>query len=245
MLTVKFEGVGEIKRTLGDMAAKQVPFAIAQALTKTAREIATQKQNAIRSTFDRPREQTVKAIQTKGATKQNLTAIVSIRDDKALPASEYLAANIKGGGRSLKRSEIMLRAAGILPSGMFTVPGAGAKLDAYGNMSRGQINQILSYFRTFGKTTLNTTRMNMSDAKRNKMAARRAYFIVPIKDRKIKLYPGIWQQIGKEIKPILMFVNAPKYNSIFEFEDIDFNGVSEIFHHHFNTEFENAMRTAK
>lgn len=244
MITVKIEGLEELKRKMGNMG-KQVTFAAAQALTKTARDIADQRQKTARSTFDRPREQTVRAIQAKGATKQNLTSTVSIRDDRAVPASAYLAANIKGGGRSLKRSEIMLRAAGILPSGMFTVPGAAAKLDAYGNMSRGQINQILAYFRTFGRTTLNSTRMNMSAAKRSKTAARRAYFIIPVKDRKIGLYPGIWQQDSNNIKPVLMFVSAPRYKAIFGFDKVDRDEISSKFRSYFNAELEQAMRTAK
>ncbi|MDF5999583.1 hypothetical protein P4050_14390 [Pseudomonas aeruginosa] len=43
-----------------------------------------------------------------------------------------------------KASERNLRARGILPAGMFVVPAEGARLDQYGNMSRGQMIQILS-----------------------------------------------------------------------------------------------------
>ena len=48
------------------------------------------------------------------------------------------------GPRVDKASERNLRARGILPAGMFVVPAEGARLDQYGNMSRGQMIQILS-----------------------------------------------------------------------------------------------------
>ncbi|WP_230685410.1 hypothetical protein, partial [Streptococcus pneumoniae] len=84
-----------------------------------------------------------------------------------------------------------------------TIPGKEAKLDAYCNMSRGQIVAILSYFRTFGLVAqgagnigsygsdrsgnarfINTGRMNRA----KKTRARDAYFFVPVRDRKLGLY---------------------------------------------------------
>ncbi len=37
-----------------------------------------------------------------------------------------------------------MRQAGVLPGGMFWVPGSAAKMDRYGNISTGQIVQIVS-----------------------------------------------------------------------------------------------------
>ena len=147
----------------------------------------------------------------------------------------------------MKRSEIMLQAAGILPAGMQTVPGEAAKLDQYGNMSRGQINQILSYFQTFGITTLNSSRMNMSTAKRAKMAKTRSYFVIPVGNLSgTKLRPGIWQQDGKrDIKPVLMFVRPGTYKSRFAFEDIGVKVIQDTFNDEFDTAMAEAMRTAR
>jgi hypothetical protein len=228
-------------------AEKQVRFATAVALTRTGYRVYNAEGAGVKQAFDRPTPSTQRAFQVEKATRDNLTATVSIKQRSAgLPADEYLHAGIVGGKRGMKRSEIMLQAAGILPQGMQTVPGKAAKLDAYGNMSRGQINQILSYFATFGITTLNSGRMNMTAEKRTKVAKNRAYFVIPVSDRKTKLYPGIWQQDGRrDIKPVLMFVKPGVYKAIFAFEDIGAKEVQAAFNDEFDTAMENAMRTAR
>ena len=66
---------------------------------------------------------------------------------------------VAGGRRSLKSAEKMLAAKNYLPGGMVTVPGAGAKLDAYGNMSRGQLVQLISALLAFPKTGYNANRV--------------------------------------------------------------------------------------
>ena len=245
LLTVEVD----LTQVMGEvnLAEKQVRFATALALTRTAYRVSAAEGAGVKQAFDRPTPATQRAFQVDKATRDNLTATVSIKQrTSGLPADEYLHANMVGGNRAMKRSEIMLQAAGILPPGMQTVPGAGAKLDAYGNMSRGQINQILSYFQTYGITTLNSGRMNMTAAKRAKMSARRAYFVVPVADRTVKLFPGIWQQDGpRNIKPVLLFVKPGVYKAIFAFEDIGAKEVQAAFNDEFETAMADAMRTAK
>jgi hypothetical protein len=181
------------------------------------------------------------------ATKEALTAVVRFTErGEGVPAAEYLRHNITGGRRVLKRSEIMLRAAGILPEGMLTIPGKAAKLDAYGNMSRGQIVSILSYFRTFGRTPLNSTRMNMTRVSRARMERRRRdYFVVPIRDRKLKLYPGIWQRDGNELKPLLMFVSWGIHKPLLKLDLRTRRVVQRDFGRLFDQAFSDAMRTAR
>jgi hypothetical protein len=228
-------------------AEKQVRFATALALTRTGYRVSERETKGVQQAFRHPKPATLRAFQVDKATRDNLTATVSIKKrDSGLPADEYLHADIVGGKRGMKRSEIMLQAAGILPPGMQTVPGKGAQLDAYGNMSRGQIVQILSYFATFGVTTLNSSRMNMTAEKHAKMSRRRSYFVIPVYDRKTKLYPGIWQQDGKrDIKPVLMFVKPGTYKAIFAFEDIGAKEVQAAFNGEFDTAMADALRTAR
>lgn len=230
-----------------NIAEKQVRFATALALTRTAYRVSKAEGAGVLKAFDRPTPSTQRAFQVDKATRDDLTAVVSIKQRSAgLPADEYLHANIVGGQRAMKRSEIMLQAAGILPPGMQTVPGKAAQLDSYGNMSRGQINQILSYFQTFGITTLNSGRMNMTAAKRAKVARKRAYFVIPVADKTTKLYPGIWQQDGpRDIKPVLMFVKPGIYKAIFAFEDIGAKEVQAAFNEEFDSAMADALRTAR
>ncbi|NJD24073.1 MAG: hypothetical protein FIB06_01570 [Betaproteobacteria bacterium] len=230
---------------------KQINFAASQALNKTAREIEKAQRDKIGGTFDRPKPATAKATYVVRSTKTNLEARIGIKNRTAgIPAAEYLAPNIGKSGsrpRSYKRSEMMLRSAGILPAGMYTVPGKEAKLDAFGNMSRGQIVQILGYFRTFGTTRLNSARMNMSDKRRQGMAKRNAdYFIVPISDRKLKLYPGIWQRTSSNtLAPVLMFVSRPVYKAIYDFEGTAERLANKIFYQEFKASLSYALSTAR
>lgn len=141
----------------------------------------------------------------------------------------------------------MLRRAGILPPGMYTVPGKGASLDAYGNMSRGQIVQILSFMSIFGNSSLNSKRMNMKNEKRAALTSKaQDYFVVPVNDRKLKLYPGIWRRKGnQEIIPVLMFVSQPVYKAIYSLEETAKKVVRNRFRSEFDAALADALRTAR
>lgn len=244
-ISVSVKGMDQVKAMLAGKA-KQIPYATSLAINAVAKAVEEEQRKTIGAKFDRPKAQTVKATYMLRSSKTNLTATVGLKDrGRGVPAAEYLAPNIGKSGRvprNPKRSEFMLRAAGILPSGLYTVPGKEARLDAYGNMSRGQIVQILSYFRTFGNTALNTKRMNATDKYRAKQAKqRRQYFVVPVADRKLKLHPGIWQETpDRTLAPILMFVSRPVYNAVY-----DFYGVGKkVVDRRFDEEFRRAWRIA-
>lgn len=248
-IDVKINGMDKLQAMLAGQA-KQVKFAAAVALTRTAKNVEDEERKAMGGVFDRPKAQTMKATFIRKATKENLEAVVGIKDRSGgIPAAEYLHPNIGTSGkkaRNYKRSEYMLHQAGILPAGLYTVPGKGAKLDEYGNMSRGQIVQILSYFKTFGNTALNSKRMRMTDKTRSTMVRRATdYFVVPAAI-KGSLYPGIWRRNGQsKIEPILMFVSRPTYKAIYDFEGIATKVVRRTFGAEFDKAFDQAMRTAR
>ena len=110
-------------------------------------------------------------------------------------------------------------------AGMFVVPGADAQLDAYGNMSTGQIIQILSQLRI--TLTAGHTRNMPLPTKGNERkvinAQRKAggrYFVIKPGTKGAK--PGIYRRefIGNNITPIAMFVKAPSYSARFDFDAI-------------------------
>lgn len=251
-INVSVEGFDAAKARLLGMG-KQVNFAAAVALTRTAKLIQDEIQREIPAVFDRPKPQTVsKSTFILKATKSNLQSTIGFKQrSQGVPAAEYLHPNIGDNGRrsarNYKRSEFMLRRAGILPPGMYTVPGKGASLDAYGNMSRGQIVQILSFMSVFGNSALNSKRMNMKNEKRAALTSKaQDYFVVPVHDRKIKLYPGIWRRKGnKEIIPVLMFVSPPVYKAIYSLEKTALKVVRNRFRSEFDAALAEALRTAR
>ena len=247
MIKVEIQGLDVALAKVAGMQ-KQVQFAAAKALTQTAVKVREDIGRNMPSELDRPKPGTTRALRVEKATRENLTAVVRLNNrGEGVPSQEFIGHNVTGGRRGMKRSEIMLQRAGILPSGMYTIPGKEAQLDAYGNMSRGQIVSILSYFRTFGSTPLNSKRMNMTDKARAARARRRTdYFVVPIRDRKLKLYPGIWQRQGDNtLAPVLMFVKPGTHRKLVKIYETGDKVVARDFNRLFDAAFADAMRTAR
>ncbi len=246
MIKVQVQGMDKLVAQLQGMS-KQVKFATAVALTRTAQAVKDDLGRLMPTELDRPKPTTTKAMRIEKATKEKLTAVVRLANrGEGVPSQEFIGHNVTGGRRGMKRSELMLRAAGILPDGLYTIPGKEAKLDAYGNMSRGQIVSILSYFRTFGITPLNSARMNMKDKTRARMVQRRGeYFVVPVRDRKLGLYPGIWRRSGNELQPLLMFVSPGTHKKLVKFYETGERVARRDFNRHFDQAFAEAMRTAR
>lgn len=252
MIKVKIEGMDKTLAHLAGMQ-KQVKFAAAVALTRTAQAAKVEVARLMPAELDRPKPGTTRALRVEKATRYDLTAVVRLLNrGEGVPSQEFIGHNVTGGRRGMKRSELMLRAAGILPEGLYTIPGKEAKLDAYGNMSRGQIVSILSYFRTFGVTVLkdgsllNSSRMNMTAKTRGRMEKRRAeYFVVPVRDRKLGLYPGIWRRSGNELQPVLMFVKPGTHKKLVKIHETGERVVRREFNKLFDQAFADAMRTAR
>lgn len=242
----------DAERMLSDVQRRQLPFALSVAINNTAKDVQDELSGATR-VFDRPRSFTVRGTVMTRSTKTNLTAVVALKSRNAggTPVNEYLQAEVEGGRRADKRSEVLLQRAGILPPGYQTRPGSGARLDAYGNMSRGQVVQILSYFRAFGLVSTSGRARGRSGTqtasqKLNRSAKPRRpseLFIVP--DGMAGLATGVWQRTGKQIKPILIFIRPPSYKPIYKFEEVARKAVTLKFNANFNQAFRRAMATAR
>jgi hypothetical protein len=203
---------------------KRLPIAIAIALTKTAKLVQAEERAEMERVFDRPTPYTLGSVMVAPATKDTLEASVWLKDDDkgggSHPATEYLVPHIDGGARVEKRSEFILRNAGILPTGMIAIPGQAARLDAYGNISRGQVQQILSGLRVSESVAGHT-----SDRPREKSRQRKGlaqFFVASRYGRGRHLHPGVWERAGATVRPILMFVRGARYT-----KRLDFHGVAD------------------
>ena len=229
-IDVKFD-TREITKYLNDIEKKQVPFATARALTSTARDVKDELIREMDRVFDRPTRYTKSAFYIRSATKKKLVASVGIKDFsfKGIPAIKFLAPQIYGGTRNPKRFELWLRRRSILPEGMFAVPARGAKLDRYGNLSRGQITKMLANLQALPDMAQRTT-----DSRKI------VYFVA-----KIKGIRGIWRKRGKKIQPFMVFVKAPRYKKRFDFEGVSNKVIGKRFSKNFNKALANALATAK
>lgn len=182
-------------RQLTELEKSQIPFAMAQTINGLAFRIRDGWKGAIRAEFKNPRTFTVNAPLVTKATKSNLTGVVFMRDQAAggIAPAKYLLAQVFGGEARLKRSEKALTALGLLPDGMRVAPGRGARLDASGDISGRQFKGIISGLKDKSS----------------------GYFAIT--DRaKSHLKPGVFQRKGtrrkRNIRSILNFIPAPKYN---------------------------------
>jgi len=244
-ISVKIVGLEALKSNMAGKA-KQIRFAVASALTKTAKNVEEAERREMRDVFDRPTPNTLNSLYVKPATSASLTATVGIKDfaGKGIAASKYLASQINGGSRRVKRFEKALQAVGALPGGYRAVPGSAAKMDAYGNMQGGQIVQILSFFKAFpeaGYKANMTDKRRASLAKGTKKKQGFAYFVGRPGDR---LPLGIWQRfnmgLGSAIKPVIIFVPHAIYEATFDFEYVARRTVERTW----ETEFNKAMAVA-
>ena len=143
--------VDDLKRQLTALQQKEVPFATVVALTRTAGDAKDAVVEEMKRVFDRPTRWTLESMRVEPAKKTQAVPMAEVlwKDfaDHGTEGGKYLRPQIEGGTRRFKRYEGAMLHAGVIPNGMFTVPGPGAEIDAHGNMSPAQIVKMLSDLR--------------------------------------------------------------------------------------------------
>ena len=190
----------DLQAHLSRLSDRQIRIAASWALNDTARDVLAHVQSQMDEVFDRPTPFTKNAFTVRGATPNKLAAEVTERP--SVGRRHYLKVQEGGGQRGRTGLEGLLDAR-LAYDGIITAvtPAAGAKLDAYGNWSRGERNQALSAVQAQRDTTANTTK---ASRRRNR---KRAGFFVPKAES--RLSPGIWKrEPDGTISKILHFTKA-------------------------------------
>lgn len=148
-VTLQATGMDAVRHELQGFSERRLRAATASALTATASGIKAAEVREMSDVFDRPTRWTLGSVYSKGATAADLSAEVGIKgaDQGGRSAVAWLRWQVDGGLRTLKAFERLLVSVGAMPSDMRAVPGKAARLDAYGNLSNGQLGQILSQLR--------------------------------------------------------------------------------------------------
>jgi hypothetical protein len=130
----------------------QFRFAVAQAMTNAAKAADSKIRNDMGRYIDRPTPFTAKSTYVTFANPNRLRAEVGFKQfaTKGTPAGKYLSAMARGGDRSQKRSESILRGAGAIGSGQYITPLRGWQGDPYGNVPRGTMSMVLSQLKAYG-----------------------------------------------------------------------------------------------
>lgn len=237
------------------IARDQVPYATALALTKTGQDVKAAIEREMVDVFDRPTPYTLRGFRLYPARKNNLEARVWFRPaaGSGSDARDYLGPQVFGGSRRLKAFERSLRMAGLLPDDMHAVPGAAAQIDAYGNMARSQIVQLLSYFKTSaeqGYSANMTDKRKAALARGNRRTGKRGvvYFVGRVGDGRGPL--GIWQRtsfgsLGSAVKPVLMFVKTGRYEPVLDIRGIAQRVVARRLDENFAQAWQQALASAR
>lgn len=247
----------EAQRAMG-VAQSQVKYAASLALNNVAKQGQQAVQAEMRKVFDRPTPWVINSLRLKPATKQKLEAEVAFKDRNSAESSRTMVEpHVMGGARQAKAMETRLRGIGVLPAGWFVVPGAAAKLDAYGNMSRGQISQVLnvlgSYTESgFNKANINTVRRLGKGGIKSSQYGQYGfvYWVNPVGGKRAKhMPPGVYQRVqtgfGTSLKPVLLFVSRATYKRTLDFFGIVQRVANENLHKEFSSAFAEAQRTAR
>jgi hypothetical protein len=252
-VNIKVEGLDALRNKLSAQA-KQIPYATSRAINSLA-YIATQDaKTEIKKVFDRVTPWVAGSVRYSKSNKNDLRSTIDLDywgNKQGVSVEQVLKAEIYGGARRQKRHEIALERAGILPAGMRIVPGSAAKMDAYGNMTSGQIVQIISWFQGFGEQGYQA---NISD-KRKKFLARDKkksgvrgfeYFLMTRKGQKpVGIFQRIKTGFGSAIKPVMIFVTRTNYKKRFDFDGIVQKSLNKNSEREIEKAIDDALRTAR
>lgn len=250
MIKITFDTSG-LARSL-QATQRKIERCTAIALTKTAQHAQKAVIAEMPRVFDRPTPYALRGTRVKPASYKTgrMESSVEFKTDvsKGTPAEKYLQAEVFGGPRRLKRFEIALQRVGILPAGMFIVPGQAMRLDAYGGIPARTIVQMLSYLQAFGEQG---ARANSTAETRAKIAkgtrSKYGYELIVIRPGQKprrggkQLTPGVWKRtttgFGSSLQPLLMFVRQPMYRQRLPLDQIRDRAVDAHFQGEFNKAF--------
>lgn len=231
--TIKLEGDQALAKAIKQLSGPQMRQAHADALNTVAFSIRKDMQAALQSAFDRPTPFIVRAPKVFKATPDKLSVTIAptlhsesswTRGGKiGVDPQDVLQAQEWGGSRRDKKSEVMLRRAGILPAGMQTViparPYPGSD-DGRGNLRGAFVQQLLSYLQLFseqGYSANMSAKRKRAVHKGSSRSAGRRYFVSYGRlrgNRSSHLAPGIWAASGThgvDVRPVILFVKAVSY----------------------------------
>lgn len=247
-VTAAMLNLDSVQGMLKNLSSGQIKQACSLALNDTGFAVRRAWQEEMRGRFDRVTPYMEKSPTVKRSTPDNLTVTIEPRANlgkEGVEPQKILQAQAFGGGRRDKKSEVMLRRAGILPNGWQTAipatPFPGSD-DGRGNLRGPFMVQLLSYLQTFASSGRGFE-ANMSDKRKksiHKGTAKREgrrYFVTygaarggarrtargDFDERASNLPPGIWAATGTggvNVRPVVMFVKPGRYTPRLDVERV-------------------------
>lgn len=240
MLKVSSNIDAVIERVGGDI--KQVRFATAVALTRTMKGAEQDLYAEMRRVWDRPTPFSQRSLRVVPATKDTLEASVEIKDrsysKSSLAPQQIYEHQYFGGARKQKAIERYAQRAGLISANEILVPASGAKLDAYGNMSRGQVQQVMSQLRLGLDPYAWSSKSKRSQT--NQAKAGRMFW-----SRGGHLARGIWIRRGRATQPLMLVADSPNYRARMDMQRVGMAAFDKRFEAEFDRAYLSAISTAR
>lgn len=244
---VTIEGAAGLQYALSEHA-RQIPYATMLALNATGKSVKRAVEIDMRTNFDRPNPRVMKGLFIDYAKKTDLATEVRVKDipenfaGKSL--AEIIGQQFAGGvGRLRGRMEQAFTRNGYISAGEYLIPGSGAKLDRYGNLSVGQINQIYAALRLFHDPYQNATQSRRSKANAKKAGQ---LFWSHGKGHSSGLRRGLWAANAAGAPVLVLFpVPGMSYQQRIDMAAIAGRVVQQVWDRNFRAAFNYAVRTAR
>lgn len=150
--------LSSLQSALRQLDLKNQRFAIAMAMTKTAKIAQKDLIAKIQTSFDNPNTYTLNSTYVKTASKDDLHAAVKIKDNLSIgkaagknQPNRFLNPQVRGVPRHLKGIEKKLAAIAPELDGMMITPTKNTPLDSFGNPTRGIYNKVVASLVNNGK----------------------------------------------------------------------------------------------
>jgi hypothetical protein len=201
-----------------DRFNSQYRFAVAGALTTSAREAAKAMPAELERPLDNPTPYTKAGFYVTPATKERLTAVVGVKDRQA----EYLRWQVEGGVRVPRRKALRL-------------PGV-VGLNAYGNIPTGLIRQLVTRAKAGKRTT-------KAQARRFGVSQEHTLFYGdPAGERPA----GIYKRERGRLVPVVVFPQqSARYEKRFDFHAAARRAVLRTFEPAIRQSWARALATAR
>jgi len=224
----------DVLKKLTNLERKQLPFAIALGLTRTAQGAIRAQKKEMRSVFDRPTPYTVGALKYLPADKRDtpIKSAIFLAEfaGKGTPADRYLGPHIFGTMRKQKPHERRLMGKGLISAGYGTAPADDAELNRYGNIKPSTYAKILSEVGALGDQSFTGRRKK-----------KKKYYVAYKNGKAV----GIRERQGNYSKKILNFAKIKTSRKIYDYYGLTTKYVRANVQKDFNNAFRYAMRTAK
>lgn len=229
VISVDVRGIAEVQAALRGLASEQMPYAMMTAINSTAFAVQRASRARLESAFNKPTPLIKGATRVEKATKESLTATVSIDPKRAV----ILKTHEEGGQRGNQSLERFLIGKGWLPNGWRAIPADSMPRDSYGNPRKAEMNKIIA---------------ELSAGISGIAGSNRRTFVIRAGQRS-HLSPGIYRirsrSKGQAIMPLYLFVSIAQYRAILNWEETVMTEATRLLPDEMTKAVRRAMETAR